>query len=116
MKLRHTAAFGIVNSVWPLCFSVHDAIISGSIFPTSAARVSAMLASNRASRSAREVAAVFLWAATSNSDWLKVTAPQLGRFATWVASSTSDIDFACGFHVNLSSGTRSRSFRVTTIS
>jgi hypothetical protein len=106
-----------VKIFWPLCFNDQTVIISASVLPTSAARVSATFLSKRASSSVRDPGAVFgASPPRSSSGWFSVGAPQLGIVATCVASSTSDIDFGCGFHANLSSGTRSSSLRVTPIS
>src|SRR5260370_1172985 len=54
--------------------------------------------------------------AISNSSASKVFAVQLGMLARCVDNPPSDIDFSCGFHANLSSGTRSNVLRVFAIS
>src|SRR5260370_5297578 len=54
--------------------------------------------------------------AKSNSSCSKVFLVQLGMLAKCVARPPSEVDFTCGFHASLSSGTRSKVLRVFAIS
>ena len=60
----------------------------------------------------------FAWKPHMKSMSLVELATHVATLPGWgaVTLKESEIDFACGFHANLSSGTRSRSVRVVVIS
>src|SRR5262249_59990826 len=52
----------------------------------------------------------------SNCGWFIVVSVQLTVVAMWLARSPIEYDLSCGFQLNLSSGTRSSTRRVASIS
>ena len=120
-KLRKHATFGNENSTVPLLSSVHGFISSASLAPARAARASADVLSNVATRSAvlagGGVCSIGLPpGAVSSSSRSMVIVPQDGRLAICPANTLIDRDFGCGFQSNLSSGTRSSVLRTPAIS
>ena len=114
--MRKHATFGNENSTVPLRSSVHGFTRSASLAPARAARASADVLSNVATRSAvlaggGACATCSPPGAVSRSSWRMISVPQDGRLARCPANTLIDKDFGCGFQSNLSSGTRSSVLR-----
>src|SRR5712692_253494 len=120
-KLRRTAMRGSVKTDFPPNSSDQDFNRSASLALAMAARAAATFLSNASRTSFRDFAGAIGATATpcgarSRESLSRVEFTQMGRFARCVANQPIVPDLSWGFQPSLSSGTRSRVFRVLAIS